>query len=56
MPYLSDKLSNFTTFKRPRQEESSSPGEVGIPQKRFKLDYAYSIVTAPFASVIHFTK
>jgi len=63
MQYIRDRLSGLTTFKRPRSTESDSQADADdsvasleTPQKRFKLDYAYSLIAAPFSKVVDITK
>lgn len=62
MQYISDRFSRLTTFKRPRTESEcqadadESSQSLETPQKRFKLDYAYNLITAPFSKVVEITK
>lgn len=59
MQYISDRFSRLTTFKRRRTESPTnsedSPASLEVPQKRFKLDYAY-IISSPITTVFSLTK
>lgn len=60
MQYISSGISNLKSFKRRRSDSVSPPIEDGkpleSPQKRFKLDYAYSLITFPITTVVSITK
>lgn len=61
MQFLSNRLNFLSTLKRQRTESvSEDPEEIvsstQTPQKRLKLDYAYSIITAPITTVLSITK
>jgi len=61
MQFLSERLPYLSTLKRRRTESASPDTEDNLnstesPQKRFKLDYAYSIITAPISRVVSITK
>jgi len=61
MQFLSERLPYLSTLKRRRTESVSPDTEESVsstetPQKRFKLDYAYSILKAPITTFVSITK